>query len=150
MTDEPAARRRLLLALAAAVVAVQVALVLTTFIPAPHNGGDNAGYITLARSLLEGRYVDLWDPTTPPHTKYPPVFPAVLAVWIAAGAATWTALKSVPALFTVLSVVLAYLWAARRRGPLFGAAVALLFGVSRAVLWSSHWILSDPTFVALT
>jgi 4-amino-4-deoxy-L-arabinose transferase-like glycosyltransferase len=135
----------------AAVLAVQLCLMLTTLVPAPHNGGDNAGYVALAHSLLsQGTYTELWDPEGLPHTKYPPVFPLLLALWIAGGARSWVALKMVPALFTTLSVVLAFMWAARRRGPVAGATVGVLVAASTATLWSSHWILSDPPFVTLT
>src|SRR5262245_31228843 len=66
------------------------------------------------------------------------------------GARTWAALKVVPALFTTLTVLLVYVWARDRRGAPFGAAVALLMAASNAVLWSSHWELSEPPFMALT
>jgi hypothetical protein len=133
------------------VVLVHVLAALAAFNPAPHTGGDNAGYIALARSLLDsGTYTEVWDPAGLPHTKYPPVFPALLALWMLLGAKTWTLLKTVPMLFSALSVLFAYLWASGRRGPAFGAAVALLVGVSSATIDASHWVLSDPTFVAFT
>ena len=134
-----------------AVLVLQLGLMLSVFNRAAHNGGDTAGYVTLAHSLLEqGSYTDLWQPGEPPHTKYPPVFPALLAVAIMLGARTWAALKVVPALFTTLSVMAVYLWAKGRRGAPFGALVALLTAACDAVLWSSHWELSDPPFLALT
>jgi hypothetical protein len=129
----------------------QLALMLTVFNPAAHNGGDTAGYVTLAHSLLDrGTYQDLWMPGQPPHTKYPPVFPAMLAIAIALGARTWAALKVIPALFTTLTVLLVFVWTRERRGEPFAAAVALLTAASNAVLWSSHWELSEPPFMALT
>ena len=133
------------------VLVLQVTLMLTVFNRAAHNGGDTAGYVTLAHSLLaHGTYQDLWQPGQPPHTKYPPVFPVLLAIAITLGAKTWASLKIVPALFTTLSVMAAYQWASQRRGAPFGAIVALLTAASNAVLWASHWELSDPPFVALT
>jgi 4-amino-4-deoxy-L-arabinose transferase-like glycosyltransferase len=124
---------------------------IAVFNPAAHKRGDTAGYVTLAHSLLDrGTYQDLWQPGQPPHTKYPPLFPAMLAAAIAFGARTWAALKVVPALFTTLSVGLVYVWVRDRRGAPFGAAVALLTADSNAVLWSSHWELSEPPFMALT
>jgi len=43
-------------------------------------GGDNAHYLLLAKALAQGRgYVDLYLPDHPPHTKYPPLFPLLLA-----------------------------------------------------------------------
>jgi 4-amino-4-deoxy-L-arabinose transferase-like glycosyltransferase len=135
----------------AAVVVVQVVLMMTVYTPMAHSGGDTAGYVTLAHSLLErGTYTDLWHPAQPPHTKYPPVFPALLAVAIALGARTWATLKIVPALFTPLSVLAIYLWARERRGAPVAAAVALLTAGCQAVLWASHWELSEPPFMAFT
>jgi hypothetical protein len=43
-------------------------------------GGDDAQYLLLARALAQGQgYVDLYLPRHPPHTKYPPLFPILLA-----------------------------------------------------------------------
>ncbi len=125
-----------------------VALVLT---PRPHSGGDNAGYVSLAYSLLErGAYLELWDPAEPPHTKYPPVLAVLLAGAILAGVQGWVGLKLVPAFSTVLAVAFVFLWARERRGPAVGAGVAVLLGLSSAVVYYSQWVLSDPTFLALT
>ena len=146
---EPSTRLRW--ALLGAVVAVSGAVVWAAFNPAPHTGGDNAGYVTLAYSLLKnGTYTELFDPAGPPHTKYPPVFPALLAGLMALGARTWTSLKAVAVLSTVGASALTYLWAERRLGPVWGAGVAVVLALSSAVVYYSHWILSDPTFLAFT
>lgn len=143
--------RRLRLLLLAGASLVSGVVVATAFHPAPHPGGDNAGYLSLAYGLLSGgAYVDAWDPARLPHVKYPPVFPLVLAALMALGARTWVVFKGVAAVSTVASVALAYLWAERRLGHAAGFAVALLLALSTAVVYYSHWILSDPLFVALT
>ena len=109
---------RLRWALLGVVIAVSSGLVWTAFNPAAHTGGDNAGYITLAYSLLKnGTYTELFDPAQPLHTKYPPVFPALLAGLMALGARSWTSLKAVAVLSTVGASALTYLWAERRVGP---------------------------------
>lgn len=139
------------LTLGAAVVLVQLLMAAAAFNPAPHTGGDNATYISLAHSLLGTHtYTEVYDPEHLPHTKYPPVFPAILALWIAAGATTWKALKTTAVLFTALSVALAYAWASERRGAVFGAGIALLFALSSATMDASHWVLSEPPFLAFT
>jgi hypothetical protein len=157
VADKPSAAppatepRSLWLPLAGGVLVVQLMLAVAAFNPAPHTGGDNATYISLAHSLLEnGTYTEVYDPAGLPHTKYPPVFPALLALWIAAGATTWTALKTTAVLFTAAATVLAFAWASERRGPLFGAGVAGLFAISSATVDASHWILSEPPFLAFT
>lgn len=142
---------RRVLGLLAAVLLIQTLLVALVFTPQPHTGGDNAGYITLAHSLLDrGAYVDLWNPAEPPHTKYPPVFPALLAVAMLLGAKSWVGLKLLPAFSTILAVGFAFLWARERSGWRVGMVVALLTGLASAVVYYSQWILSDPTFLAFT
>jgi hypothetical protein len=135
----------------AAVLMAESFLVAGVFTPEPHSGGDNAGYVALAHSLLEnGSYRELWDPAEPPHTKYPPVFPLFLAGAILLGARSWAWLKVVPAFGTVLAVAFTFLWARERKGIVFGAVVALLVGLSESVVYYSQWILSDPVFLAVT
>jgi len=133
------------------VVAVSALLVAGAFVPAPHSGGDNATYLTLGYALAsDGSYTELFDPAGLPHTKYPPVFPGLLAALMLLGARTWVAFKAVAVLSTLAAVGLTFAWAARRLGLAWGGGVALLLAASSAVVYYSHWILSDPTFVALT
>ncbi|HIF23181.1 MAG TPA: hypothetical protein EYQ27_15085 [Gemmatimonadetes bacterium] len=147
MTDR---RRSRWLALGISVF-LSTVLVIAAFNPAPHNGGDNAAYVTLAYSLVQhGTYTDLYDPAELPHTKYPPVFPGLLAALLLLGARTWTALKAVTAISTVATVGFTFLWAERRLGAWPALGVAALLAISSAVVYHSHWILSDPLFVAFT
>jgi hypothetical protein len=135
----------------AGLILVQSLLVTAVFTPQPHTGGDNAGYVSLAHSMLDGgRYVEAWDPAEPPHTKYPPLFPGLLAVTILLGAKTWGALKLVPAFSVVLAVAFSFLWVRARQSVVLAVVVALLVGLSESVVYYSQWILSDPTFLALT
>lgn len=135
----------------AAIVALHVLLALLSFQPAPHTGGDNAGYLTLARSLLERHaYLDLYDSTEPPHTQYPPVFPAILAVALTLGLTTWVKLKLVIIAFSATAVAFSYLWMRRRGRPELATAVALLLAISPGVLEQTHWVLSDVPFWAIT
>lgn len=134
-----------------AVVALSALVMAGAFVPAPHTGGDNATYLSLAYSLVrDGRYTEVFDPARSPHTKYPPVFPGLLALLMLAGARTWTAFKGVSVLSTLGAVALTYLWAERRLGAVWAAGVATLLAVSSAVVYYSHWILSDPAFLAFT
>ena len=119
--------------------------------PMIHTGGDNAAYISLARSLAaDGAYVEEWHPGAPPHTKYPPLYPAVMALMILMGAKTWGAFKAASILFTGLAVAACFLWVREARGPRAALAVTTLFAVAPAVLFSAQWILSDPFFLFLT
>lgn len=141
----------MLIATVAVVALAQLWALQATWHPAPHSGGDNAGYVALAHALQSGQgYTELWDPAAPPHTKYPPVFPALLALAMAFGASTWAGLKVVPLLLGVVAVAATYLWARVRRGPVWGAAVALLTGWSAAFVHHAHYLLSDVPFLAFT
>ena len=130
---------------------ISAAVVSTAFTTIPHTGGDNAGYISLAHGLLvDGSYLDVFDPERMKHTKYPPVFPGLLAMMIALGARTWGTLKLAAAVPTVLAVVATYVWAERRVGVWAAFGVAVLLTFSSGIVYYSHWVLSDPLFLALT
>ncbi len=150
--EEPSgASTRQVFALAVLVLIVEIVFVVSVFNPSPHTGGDNAGYLTLAYSLIErGAYLDLHDPAEPAHTKYPPVYAAVLAGAMVLGARAWTTFKALSGTFIVLAVMLTFVWVNERRGPVMATTIALLVGISDAYLWSSQWVLSDPLFIAFT
>lgn len=133
------------------VLGLHMVLSLLSLNPAPHTGGDNAGYLTLAHSLAsEGSYQELWDPASPGHTKYPPAYPLLLAGAMLLGAKSWLSFKLFSVVFIGGSVLLSYLWVAERRGPVFAAVVGGVLAFSPAFLWASKWILSDPMFLAFT
>ena len=138
--------------LAGALAALVAAGALTAVtVPTPHPGGDNAAYLSLAHSLVDGDgYVEAWDPEVGAHTKYPPGFPLLLGALIVAGASTWIAFKLFTAVLVSLAVLLAFAWTAERRGPLAGLAVALLTLFSAGWLDASRWILSEPAFLVFT
>ncbi len=137
--------------LATVVVALGLTVSIAAFSPSPHTGGDNAGYLALGYSLLErGAYLDLFDPDEPVATKYPPVYPAVLAGAMLAGARTWSAFKALSLVFMTVSLLVAFFWVTARGGARFAFLVAVLLALSDTFLWHSHWILSDPLFLLLT
>ncbi len=140
-----------LLLIGAVILLFQVLLAAGVFTTTPHDGGDNAGYLTLAYSLIQrGAYLDLYDPAEPPHTKYPPAYPLLLAGAMLVGARSWAVFKIMSAALVAVSVLAVFAWASARKEPVYGAAVASLLALSDAYLWSSRWILSDPMFVVLT
>ncbi|MEJ2540897.1 MAG: glycosyltransferase family 39 protein, partial [Gemmatimonadota bacterium] len=137
--------------LVGALVAVQAALVWGVFVAAPHPGGDNAGYVALGHALASGQgYTELWDPARPPHTKYPPVFPLLLALAMALGADGWGGLKVVSFLATLVVSPAVFLWARSRLPEGLSFGVALLVALSPSLLYHSHWVLSDVPFLAFT
>lgn len=132
-------------------VVLSVLLVRGVFLASPHSGGDNAGYVALAHALSSGEgYTEVWDPAVPPHTKYPPVFPLLLALAMALGASGWVGLKLVPATAAVVAVAGTFLWSRRRLGSWGGFGVAVVVALSPSLLYHSHWLLSDVPFLAFT
>lgn len=132
-------------------VLLHLVLALLCFVPTPFTGGDNASYASLARSLLQGRgYVELWDPALRPHTAYPPVFPAMLALLMAAGAGSWVAFKLLVTVSSAAAVGLSYLWMRRVAAPAVALAVGVLLAISPGLLELSHQELSDVPFWAFT
>lgn len=143
--------RRRPLAIAAGLVALHAALALITFAPQPHTGGDNAAYITLARSLLEhGTYTELWDPLLPAHTKYPPAFPAILAIALAIGLKPWVQLKMVVLALSATAVAFSFLWVRARRRAVLAVGIGIAVAIAPGVLREGRWILSDVPFWAFT
>jgi hypothetical protein len=131
----------------AAIVILHLVLAALAFKPAPHAGGDNAVYLSVAQSILEGGYQDLFLPGTPPHVVYPPGFPLITALGLALGLEPWVGLKLITVFFSATVVFLTWLYA-RREGSTLALIVALLLAISPGVLALSHWELSDVPFTA--
>jgi len=133
------------------IAAVHLVLALAAFNPGPHTGGDNAAYLSLARSLLERHtYVSLWDPALPAHTQYPPVWPAIIALGWMVGLRGLVAMKFIVLAFSVAAVALSYLWLRRTTTAGIALAVGVLLALSPGVIELSHWELSDVPAWAFT
>lgn len=134
-----------------AIVFLHLLLAYLVFLPQPHTGGDNAGYLTLAKSLLQRhQYRDLYDPAEPIHTQYPPVYPAILAVALTLGLKPWVQLKIINILFSAVAVAFSYLWIRRHGRPEMAVGVAAILALAPGVLDQGHWLLSDVPFWAIT
>ncbi|HYH79355.1 MAG TPA: hypothetical protein VEX86_06150 [Longimicrobium sp.] len=126
-------------------------LAVMAFNPSPYVGGDNATYMALAQSLAERHgYLELWDPAMRPHTQYPPLWPAFLALMWTVGLRGWMAMKGVVLLCSVAAVGLSYLWLRRTSTPRVAFWAALVLAVAPGVLDLSHWELSDQPAWVLT
>ena len=136
---------------ALAIGLLHLVLVLLTLQPQPHDGGDNAAYLALARSLQEnGTYQELWDPAARPHTQYPPGWPLILAGAMSVGIGPWVGFKVIAALFSALAVALSYLWARRVSTAGTALAIGVMLAVGTGVVDTGRWELSDPPFWAFT
>lgn len=128
--------------------ALHVALGLLLYDPTLFTGGDNAGYMILGESLRAGEgYRDLHLPGTPVHTKYPPLYPALLAVLGSVGGLQL--FKAASLALTTGAVALAGGLGLRWLGPRWGIAAAVLVAVDPVLVSYSHWVLSEAPFVFL-
>lgn len=129
-------------------VGLHLLLGILLFEPILHPGGDNAIYMILGEALREGAgYRDLYLPDTPIHTKYPPLYPAGLAVLGWLGGLQLFKLAS-------LACTAGAVWLTARLGRrLIGAAPALLaaglVALHPVLLDYGHWVLSEAPFVLL-
>ncbi len=133
---------------AALAVLLHVAGGLLLFEPILHPGGDNAIYMILGEALRTGEgYRDLYLPTAPLHTKYPPFYPALLGVLGWVGGAQVFKLASLA--LTGAAVGGTAFLGRRLAGEGVGLAAAGLLAVNPVLLEYSHWALSEAPFVCL-
>lgn len=131
---------------------VALALAIAAFDPYLFTGGDNAQYYALTRALATGRgYVDLVHPGAPPHTLYPPGFPALLVPFYLASGGSMVAMKLLSLLAGAGLLLALYLLARRDPAvPVWAAAAAVpLVGLYPPFRAYTHWVLSDMTYTAL-
>jgi hypothetical protein len=134
-----------------AIAAVHLIVLLAAYNPAPPTGGDDATYLALARSLLTtGSYRDIWDPLTPPHVQYPPIFPLILAAGLAAGLTPAFGLKLIIVVFSAVAVGLSVAWIRKVAGAAIGIGVGVILALSPGIATISHAVLSDVPFWAMT
>ncbi|HAM36092.1 MAG TPA: hypothetical protein DEB40_11675 [Elusimicrobia bacterium] len=104
---------------------------------------DDAQYIVLARSLLQGRYCALGLAGSPPEISFPPGFPMLLAPFVWLLAPHWDWLRLIPAALTLFSGLIVWKvfdgWL--RPGVRLAAVALFLFNPVTAQLSGS--IMSD-------
>ena len=139
-----------LIAVAAIVLAVQSANPRITGLY-----HDDGVYLATARSLAETASYRLIDvPGSPRQTKYPPIYPLLLAAaWKLAPAfpQNLPLLKSVNALLLGAVVLLTYAWLTRLHGlgPAVRVTLVLLVATAPGLFWLTDLVLSELAFVAL-
>ncbi|MFQ5888717.1 MAG: glycosyltransferase family 39 protein [Gemmatimonadota bacterium] len=129
-------------------VALHLVLGLLLYDPTLFPGGDNAEYMILGESLRTGSgYRDIHLVGSPLHTKYPPVFPLLLAAlgWLG-GVQLF---KLVSLALTAGSVWLVFALGRQIVGERTAFLAAGLLAVSPLLLEYSHYVLSEALFTLL-
>lgn len=108
---------------------------------------DSGAYITVARAIASGAgYVDTAHPQQPPFVLYPPVYPLMLAGFVALGLDSFDWLR-VPGVLAVLGV-LVWLWRTHAARPWFALGVVLLAGLGDLSRFAVR-IQSEAVFVLI-
>ncbi len=142
-----ASRTRLPDVLLLGILATHVVLAFLLFNPQPFTGGDNAHYMILAESIGTGQgYRDLHIVGAPLHAKYPPVYPATLAVVRSLGGGL-LAFKTMSVAFTTASLAFLFFIGRRRLGRESALLVTGMAALNPVLLQYSHWVLSEAMFV---
>lgn len=114
--------------------------------------GDNANFINLGRSLAGGHglseTIGGGDPI--PHTKYPFVFPLLLAMVELAFPGNLIALKGFVVLLYAISIPLTYVLIRRFAGLPMALGVSALCLVSPPLLDFSHQVMSEIPFLTFS
>ncbi|MCG8468091.1 MAG: hypothetical protein MJB57_07745 [Gemmatimonadetes bacterium] len=131
---------------AAGLAIIHAALALLVFEPILFPGEDNAAYLILGESLRSGEgYRDLNLPGSPLHAKYPPLFPALLALTGAIGGVQ--ASKLAMLVFTSCAVFVTALLGRRLVGDRPALLATAVLAVNPPLLEYGHYVLSEAPFV---
>jgi hypothetical protein len=128
-------------------IGLYAVLSLLLFDPKLFIGGDNAVYLNLAQSLIQGKgYRNLNQPGEPGHTQYPPAFPALLGLLMLGFGKNFIVLKLFIMLCGIAAYYLFYLIGIRifKEKSYIAMAAYLLIPL---IIYYNHWILSEIPFL---
>jgi hypothetical protein len=130
-----------------ALTVLHAILAALSFHQAPFTGGDDATYISLAKSLIERHdYTDIWDPLLPPHTQYPPIFPMVVALGLLANLEPLVGMKILMIFISTGAVFASCIWLRRVTTPGIAFCAGFFVAISPEIIWMGQEVLSDHLF----
>jgi 4-amino-4-deoxy-L-arabinose transferase-like glycosyltransferase len=135
---------------AVALVVLVSAILFALMIPAIQVGtwNDDAAYINVARSLLQGHGLSLtYLPTDLVYPIVPVGYPLVLAPLVFLFPNSFLPLKLLSSVFLLAAVVLVYHWARPRTGRPLALLVAALLGTNVAIVQSAAQVMWRALFV---
>src|SRR5215212_7852544 len=126
---------------------IHLVIAMLSYQQAPFTGGDDATYISLARSVIERHdYRDVWNPELPLHTQYPPIFPVIVAAGLLAGLTPQEGLKILMTFISTGAVFASCLWLRRVTTPGIAFCAGFFIVISPEIIWLGQEVLSDPLF----
>ena len=125
-------------------------LLLLTFDPKVFMGGDNAYYMSLAESMLHGKYQPIFQPNPKPETGVPPLYPAILAITRAIFGKSFLPAKILSFIFFVLAIYLWFKFYKDRKLNEKIIYIVLLFAALNPVISEySHWEITESLFILI-
>ncbi|MDF2773237.1 MAG: hypothetical protein K0S86_2732 [Geminicoccaceae bacterium] len=118
--------------------------------PAITTGEDDAEYVLLSRSLREGHYRDVADVSRAFHTRYPPAYPAALAVVAMVAGERVGVMTLVGIGWAIMTIVLLFAIARRYVGESTALLACALLALNPWFLTGAGRLMSEAQFTALT
>jgi 4-amino-4-deoxy-L-arabinose transferase-like glycosyltransferase len=138
------------IALMVLVLALHAVLVWLAREPGLLTREDDIEYMTLAQSLRHGGYNELFRVDAPLHAQYPPVYPALLAVWGAVFGDGYAALTAFTLLLSLTMLVLVFVLVRRFLGEGLALLAVAVLAVNPWVVRYGGSILSETPYTLLT
>ena len=112
---------------------------------------DSGVYVSLAYSLVTGEgYREIYEVGLPSHTKYPPVFPLLLAFVIYLFDVDFWAMRLLITGLGVVALYVVYMFFRRIAGDKVALTVLVLTGVSPGIWFYSQSILSEIPYLLVS
>ena len=112
------------------------------------SGDDDAGYVLLARALRDGHFRELHDAALLVGAKYPPGYPALIAVISLIAGESVTAILVTGIAASVLALVLVFDTVRQRWGTTLALIVLTLSAINPAVVQNAGRLMSEAPFMA--
>ena len=133
---------------AAVLIALFVALAWPQRVPSVTIANDDATYILLSRSVLDGRYNSIHLVGEPVHTKYPPLFPTLLAAESAVAGESTDVFAAVNIALSAAALALIFAVARRRIPPSVALGALAITASSPFLQGTAGTVMSEPSFLA--
>jgi len=138
--------------LRSAIVLILGAILLAlVFNPSMFTGGDNAQYITLAKSILKGQYHNLAFIGAPLEIEIPPGYPTMIAPLVALSSTSYIPTKLLSFALMLVGILLTlFLFDKYKIPKVGGMLVALALLSNPAFNEFSHWTLTEAPYFAIS
>jgi 4-amino-4-deoxy-L-arabinose transferase-like glycosyltransferase len=119
-------------------------------VPSITTANDDATYVLLSRSLREGGYNSIHLVGAPIHTKYPPLFPALLAGVSSVAGESINAFAAVNIVLAAMALGLVFAVARRIVAPPVALGALAMAAANPALQGTAGTVMSEPAFLVFT